>query len=95
LDCRFFRIQPLNADRFQINATGGRVVASLKLNGLELTSDTSKAGQTFTRNDANQNPNLPACGNVPSLSFYGLVVLALLLAGLSVWMFRRKKVGAV
>ncbi|HXF49323.1 MAG TPA: IPTL-CTERM sorting domain-containing protein [Verrucomicrobiae bacterium] len=90
LDCKFFRIQALETDRVQINATGNRILVSLKLNGLELTSDSSKAGQTFTRNDANQNPSLPACGSASSLSFYGLVVLALLLAGTAVWMFRRR-----
>lgn len=95
LDCKFFRIQALETDRVQINATGGRILVSLKLNGLELTSDTSKAGQSFSRNDANQNPNLPACAASPSLTFYGLIVLALLLAGMAVWMFRRRKVGAV
>ncbi|MCI0406641.1 MAG: IPTL-CTERM sorting domain-containing protein [candidate division Zixibacteria bacterium] len=95
LDCRFFRIQPLDADRFQINATGGRVIASLKLNGSEITAfgDSTNAGQLIQRNDANQNPSLPACSQVPAVSFYGLIALALALGGFVVWMFRKRKTG--
>jgi|GEM_PF-4678626 len=96
LDCRFFRIHRLGPDRFQINATGGRFIASVKLNGSEITTlgDTTNAGQVIKRNDANQNPDLPACGRASSLSFYSLLVLALLLAATSGWMFRRRRVSA-
>lgn len=93
LDCRFFRIQSLGSNRFQINSTGGRIIASVKLNGSEITAfgDSTNAKQVILRDDANQNPNLPACGTVPSFSLYGLIALALLLAGTAVWVFRKRK----
>ena len=94
LDCKLFRIRRVNVDQFQINATGGRTIPIVRLNGVVLTNggaaDSSKAGQAFSRNDAGEPPPLPPCGPVPSLSFYGLVVLALALAGIVVWMVRRR-----
>ncbi|MGH8004639.1 MAG: hypothetical protein ACRECJ_07950 [Limisphaerales bacterium] len=92
LDCRFFRIQSLGVDRFQINVIGG-TITSVKLNGTEIPTVggiTSKAGQLFRRDDANQNAPLSACGPVPSASFYGLVALVLALAGFVIWLFRRR-----
>lgn len=38
----------------------------------------------------NDTPFFPGCSSVPSLSFYGLIALALLMAGSAVWMFRKK-----
>jgi hypothetical protein len=96
LNCKFFRIQKLGADRFQINGTDGRIITSIQLNGIEIPSgfpDSSKAGQTFQRDDSGQNPPLMRCRKVPSVSFYGLIALALLLAGTAVWMFRKRRVG--
>lgn len=92
LDCRYFRIQNLGPDRFQVNATNGNIIASVKLNGAEITAfgDSTNAGQLIQRNDANQNPNLPACTQTPSVSFYGLIVLALLLAGVAHWLSRKR-----
>ncbi len=96
LDCKLFRIQELGTDRFQINATGGLTIVSIKLNGAEIPGgigDSSNAGQVFRRDDANQNPNLLACGAVPSLSFYGLVVVAFILAATAIRLFRRREIS--
>jgi hypothetical protein len=97
LDCALFRVQPLGTDRFQIDATGGSAILSVKLRGIEIPvgpdSVVSNGGQTFRRDDLGQNPPLPPCAKPASLSFYGLLALALLLAGLAVWMFRKRKMG--
>jgi hypothetical protein len=97
LDCALFRVQPLGVDRFQIDATGGSTILSVKLRGIEIPvgpdSVVSNGGQTFRRDDAGQNAPLPPCEKPASLSFYGLIALALILAGLAVWMFRKRKMG--
>lgn len=90
-NCTLFRIQALGPDRFEINATGGRNIVSIKMNSLEvLGSVPSLGGQTYQRDDSSLNPDLPACGKVPALSTYGLIILALLLAGTAVWLFRKR-----
>jgi hypothetical protein len=97
LDCVLFRVQPLGTDRFQIDATGGSAILSVKLRGIEIPfapdSVVSNGGQTFRRDDTGQNQPLPPCDKAASLSLYGLIALALLLAGLAIWMFRKRKMG--
>ncbi len=97
LDCALFRVQPLGDDRFQIDATGGSTILSVKLRGIEIPfgpgAVVSNGGQSFSRDDLGQNAPLPPCEKPASLSFYGLMALALLLAGLAVWMFRKRKIG--
>ena len=43
--------------------------------------------------DAVLTVNITCVGNAPSLTFYGLIALALLLAGTAVWMFRRRGIS--
>lgn len=43
--------------------------------------------------DAILTVNVTCAGAIPSLTFYGLIALALLLAGTAVWMFRKRRVS--
>lgn len=99
LNCNLFRISPVSTDQIHINATGGRIITTVRLNGVVLpnggSGDSSKADQFFSRDDAGQPAPLPACGSVgsvPSLSFYGLIALTLALAGFVIWVLRRRMI---
>jgi hypothetical protein len=96
LSCEIWSVQGLDTTRVQIDAIG-QTITSIKINSQEVTPGgvIGLSDVTYRRNDLGQTQPLPSCGKAPSVSFLGLIALALLLAGFSVRLLRRKKVGAV
>jgi hypothetical protein len=80
---------------FDITSSGTAqdVINSLKNGNLVGTGQTENNDMQFAAGHVQVLTGLPSSDAVPSLTFYGLIVLALLLAGTAVWMFRSRKVG--